>query len=49
MRKILRSIARAKMEKEGIQHINRRVTMRNLVTGEIIKTSYFAAHWREYV
>lgn len=49
MRKLLRSIARDKMQKQGIQHINRKISVRNPKTNEIITTSYFATHWREYI
>lgn len=39
MRKLLRSVARARMERQGIQKINKKRG----------GTSYFAARWREYV
>lgn len=49
MRKYLRSIARAKMQKEGIQHINRKPKTYNYKTKQIENgKSYFATHWREY-
>ena len=45
MRKLMRAIARAKMKKAGIQHMNRKVKMPNGKKNR----SYFAEHWREYV
>lgn len=39
MRKLLRAIARARMQNDGIQQINKK---RN-------GASYFALHWRDYV
>jgi hypothetical protein len=39
MRKLMRSVARHYMEREGIQHINR--------TPKRGK-SFFATHWRQY-
>lgn len=44
MRKYLRRIARYRMERAGIQHINRT----RKVKGQAIP-SYFAQHWRETV
>ncbi len=49
MRKYLRRIARVNMQKQGIQHINRKKIVKNPITGEILKPSYFSEHWREYV
>lgn len=40
MRKLMRSVARAKMKKAGIAHMNRK---------DGTDRSYFAQHWREYV
>ena len=43
MRKYLRSIARAKMEREGVKHINKpRRDIRGYKTD-----SYFAENWRK--
>ena len=39
MRKLLRTIARANMKKDGIQHINRKIK-----DGK----SFFAMNWRKY-
>lgn len=39
MRKILRRIARVKMEKAGLRRVNKR---------GLDGRSYFAVHWREY-
>ena len=44
MRKLKRSVARAKMLKEGCTRINKKVGRK----GEKSK-SYFALHWRENV
>lgn len=49
MRKLLRQIARAKMQKQGIQHMNKPVFVLNKTTGLMEKhKSYFAEHWRDY-
>ena len=40
MRKLLRGVARSKMERAGITQINKK-----RASGK----SYFAGHWREYV
>lgn len=49
MRKLLRSIARHKMQVEGVQHINkpRRVIQDGKMTN--IVSSYFAENWCKYV
>ena len=39
MRKILRSIARGRMAKQGITNVNKRLGLK----------SYFATYWRDYV
>ena len=44
MRKLKRSIARAKMQKEGIQHINKKQTD---AKGRTLP-SFFAMNWRSY-
>ena len=44
MRKLRRSIARAKMLKAGIQHMNKKVKVLHDKD-----RSYFSLHWREYV
>ena len=50
MRKLMRSIARAKMQAEGIQHIKRRPLLYDTDTRAWkIEKSYFARHWRKYV
>lgn len=46
MRKYKRSLARARMQREGIQHINRRTV--NPLTGRRNLPSYFAENWRKY-
>lgn len=47
MRKLKRRIARVKMAKEGIQHMNRKVPVYE--DGVIVANkSYFSQHWREY-
>lgn len=38
MRKLLRRIARYRMQQEGIKHMNKPN-----------KNSFFAEHWREYI
>lgn len=43
MRRLLRSIARARMKAEGIQHINRPKS-----DGLGRRTSFFAENWRKY-
>jgi len=49
MRKLLRSIAKANMEKEGIQHMNRKIITISHATGRPVKNpSYFATNWRKY-
>ncbi len=49
MRKYKRRIARARMEKEGIQHINKRRYSRNPITGApVVLPSFFADNWRKY-
>lgn len=45
MRRILRSIAHARMKKEGIRHPNK---PRTDLKGRK-QPSYFAEHWREYL
>ena len=46
MRRLARSIARAKMEKEGVKKINRKA--KNRAGGGIRGTSFFANNWKEY-
>jgi hypothetical protein len=49
MRKLKRSIARARMEKEGIQHMNKKRCAKTPFTGRpFIAPSFFAENWREY-
>lgn len=49
MRKLMRGIARAKMQAEGVQHINRRPLIREPQTGAVKRAkSYFAQNWRKY-
>lgn len=43
MRKLARSIARAKMEKAGVQQMNKKKLNKG---GH--PASYFSLHWREY-
>lgn len=45
MRKLLRSIARANMQKQGVPHINK--PKRNPKSGK--EPSYFAENWRKYI
>ena len=45
MRRILRSIAHARMKKEGIRHPNK---PRKDLKGRRVR-SYFAENWREYL
>ena len=50
MRKILRSMARARMKAAGVQKINKTRYMRNQFTGMISKyPSIFAENWRKWV
>lgn len=50
MRKYLRRIARAKMKKDGIQRMNKRLWFLNPKTETMERlNSYFSMHWREYV
>ena len=46
MRKLKRSIARAKMRAEGIQHINKKRI--NPRTGLRTDPSFFSENWRKY-
>lgn len=49
MRKLRRSIARARMKKEGIRHMNKKRHSINPLTGRpTILPSYFAENWRKY-
>lgn len=49
MRKLLRQIARVRMQSKGIRHINKRSTAYNPITKEItIIPSYFSTNWRKY-
>lgn len=49
MRKYLRAIARANMEREGVKRINKRRYMVNPRTGMVEKMpSFFAENWRKY-
>jgi hypothetical protein len=49
MRRILRSIARGRMKKEGIRRMNKKRPAINPLTGRIvIQPSYFAENWRKY-
>lgn len=47
LRKLKRSVAHAKMQKEGVKKINRKVTIkgRKVANGK----SYFAENWKEYI
>lgn len=47
MRKLYRSIARARMRKAGFRHINRSV-IRMTEIGPINLGSFFARNWRNY-
>lgn len=50
MRRYLRAIARANMEREGIQHINKTRHVINHITGRpTILPSFFAENWRKYI
>ncbi len=50
MRKLARAIARAKMQAEGVQHMNRRPMIIDPQTGAVKRAkSYFAMNWRNYV
>lgn len=50
MRKLRRSIARARMEKEGIRHMNKTRYGIDLATKRpVFYPSYFAENWRKYV
>ena len=44
MRKLKRSIARARMQKEGIQHINKKQID---IKGRVLP-SFFSMNWRSY-
>lgn len=44
MRKLRRSIARAKMQAEGVQHMNRKQLLPNGQRGR----SFFAENWKKY-
>ena len=47
MRKLRRSVAHAKMRKEGLVRVNKKVT---LINGKKVKgDSFFSQHWHEYV
>ena len=49
MRKLLRSIARANMQRKGVQHINKpRRGVQDGKQTEVV-TSYFAENWRKYI
>lgn len=49
MRKLMRRIARSKMQAEGIQHINRRPLVFDPKTRAVKRDkSYFALNWRKY-
>ena len=49
MRKLRRSIARAKMKKEGIRHMNKVRHSTDPITGRpVTLPSYFAENWRKY-
>ena len=48
MRKLRRSIARAKMKKEGIRHMNKVRHTTDLLGRPITLPSYFAENWRKY-
>jgi hypothetical protein len=41
MRKLKRMLARERMRKRGITHINKKIGKKH--------SSYFADHWREYI
>lgn len=45
MRKLMRSIAKARMAAEGVQHPNRRIPGTTGKQGR----SFFARNWRKYV
>lgn len=50
MRKFLRSIARARMEKKGIRHKNKtRQSVNPITKRPVTLPSYFAENWRKYV
>lgn len=49
MRKLKRSIARARMSKEGIRRMNKKSYGIHPITGRpVILPSYFATNWRKY-
>ena len=48
MRKLRRKIAHYKMQREGIQHPNRKQAMYRHGQFAGYTDSYFAQHWREY-
>ena len=49
MRKLRRSIARARMQAEGIRHMNKKRYSVNPFTGRhTVLPSYFAENWRKY-
>lgn len=49
MRKLRRSIARARMEKEGIRHMNKtRHGVNPITKTPVTYPSYFAENWRKY-
>lgn len=45
MRKLMRSVARKKMEDEGIKHINKH-SYSGAANGREVESSYFATEWR---
>lgn len=45
MRKLMRSVARKKMEEEGIKHINKH-SYSGPANGREIELSYFAKEWK---
>lgn len=47
MRKLKRSIARARMQKEGIQHINKKQIDKIDIKGRVLP-SFFSMNWRSY-
>lgn len=49
MRKLRRSIAHARMKKEGIRHPNKKKHSVHPTTGQpVTLPSYFAENWRKY-
>jgi hypothetical protein len=48
MRKFLRGVARARMERDGLQKINKKRVKKAAGQEKGINTSFFAENWRKY-